>query len=111
MAVLPHQDKINRDSYTETPPNRVLRTEMEAGIDKTRRRTTNAPRPVSFKIYPLSDSEVTTFDDFYLANDAIRIDFTNPRTDAQVKARFISPPKYTAIETDWSVDVELEIIP
>lgn len=111
MATLPFQTKINRDSYTETPPDRVLRTEMESGIDKTRRRTTNAPRPVSFKIFPLTDTEVTTFDDFYLANDAIRIDFTNPRTDTAVKARFTSAPKYAYVETGWSITVELEIIP
>ena len=111
MVALPHQDKINRESYTETPPNRVLRTEMETGVDKTRRRSTNAPRPVSFKIFPLTDAEVTTLDDFYLTNDITKIDFTHPRTDTQVSATFTSTPKYNYTETAWSVDVELEIIP
>lgn len=111
MTTFPLQDKINRESYTETPPDRVLRTEMGAGVDKLRRRTTNAPRPVSFKMFPLTDAEVTTLDDFYLANDAVKFDFTSKRIDSTVNARFTAPPKYNYNEVGWSVDVELEIIP
>lgn len=110
MATWPTSIKVSRTGFEETPPDRVLRTSMEAGLDKLRRRTSNAPRPVSFSLF-LTDAQVQTLDDFYLANDALRFDFTDPRTDSAVEARFKSPPKYSLNETMWDVSVELEIMP
>lgn len=109
MATWPSSIEINRTNYDETPPDRVIRTQMEAGFDKIRRRTTNAPRMVNLNLF-LTDAEVATLDAFYLANDALRFDFTDPRTDTAVKARFKSPPKYKLEETMWRVSVELEYV-
>lgn len=110
MATWPATLLVNRRNYTEEPPDRVQRTQMEAGVDKLRRRTTNAVRRIKIKLF-LTDALVETLDDFYLANDAIQFDFTDPRTDTGVKARFLTNPKYNYNETMWDVDVELEILP
>lgn len=110
MATWPTTLLVNRRNYTEEPPDRVLRTSMEAGVDKLRRRTTNAVRRVKFKLF-LTDALVETLDAFYLANDSLQFDFTDPRTDDAVKARFVTNPKYAYSETMWDVDVELEILP
>lgn len=111
MATLLYQDRINRAGYDETPPVRVLRTQMDVGIDKTRRRSSNAARPVNFKIYPLTDAEVDLFDAFYLTNDAVKFTYTSPRTDTNVYARFLTPPKYNYVETGWEVTINAEILP
>lgn len=109
MATWPSTLKINRANYSEAPPDRVIRTQMEAGFDKLRRRTTNAPRLIDLKLF-LTDAEVTTLDGFYTANDADRFDFTDPRTNTTVRARFRSPPKYNLREYNWDVNVQLEIV-
>lgn len=109
MATWPSALQVNRQGFKETPPDRLIRTQMETGADKLRRRFTNAPRPLNFKLF-LTDAQVATLDAFYLANDAIRFNFTDPRTDTSVKARFLSPPEYSYRETMWEVSVSLEII-
>ena len=109
MATWPSQIKITRKNYKESPPNRVIKTEMETGIAKKRRRTSKAKRPLELMLF-LNDDDLEVFDTFYLDNDALRFDFTDPRTDEVVKARFESPPEYTARETMWDISVSLEIV-
>lgn len=110
MAVWPVSLTITKDNFSEEPPDRVLRTGMDKGPDKLRRRTTANIRPVTISLF-LDDTGVDTLDDFYLANDVERFDFEHPRTGDTVEARFVEPPKYTIDETMWRVTVRLEILP
>ena len=109
METWPSTFLIARDGYDETPPDRVLRSKMDVGPDKTRRRSSNAVRPLKLSL-TLTDALLVTFDAFYLANDAIAFTFPDPRTATNVQARFVSPPKYAYDETLWKVAVELEIL-
>lgn len=110
MATWPSELAITRDNYRETPPDRVIRSNMGVGPDKLRRRSSSAVRKLSLILF-LNDTELQTLDDFYLANDSLAFDFTDPRTDAVVRARFASPPSYPERETNWNASVELEILP
>ena len=110
MATWPTAIVITRDNYKETPPNNVIRTNMDVGPAKLRRRTTANIRPVELSLV-LTDDLLDTFDAFYLANDALRFDFPNPRTEETVSARFANTPDYTLNETVWNVKVSLEILP
>lgn len=112
MATLPAnlQAKITRTGFKEVAPDNVIRTPMEFGPDKVRKRTSANVRAVSVSMF-LTDDEVDDLDDFYEANDALRFDMTHPRTQLSVEARFVNPPSYTARETHWDVSLELEILP
>ena len=110
MATFPLQTKINKESFEETPPDRVFRTNMDVGEDKTRRRSSKGPREVKFKMFPLTGAEIATLDSFFLTNDAIKFDITHPRTDSLVKARFLRPPVYRTREVDWEVNCNLEFL-
>lgn len=110
MATWPSTFLINRNGYKETPPDRVLRSKMDIGPDKTRKRSSAEVRKLNITL-TLTDALMVTFDAFYLANDAIAFTFPDPRTATNVQARFVSPPKYDYEETIWSVGVQLEILP
>jgi hypothetical protein len=104
----------NVNSFEESPPQTTLRTQMEIGPDKVRKRFSAGIRPVSFKLI-LTAVQVATLDTFYVtgtSGGALRFDYTHPRTSAAVKARFIDTPRYKSIDPSYyEADVKLEILP
>lgn len=110
MAMWPFSENMLRDGYVETVPNNVIRSTMDKGPQKVRRRTTANVRKIEFQL-KFTRPELQTFDDFYLANDSVAFDFTHPRTNQQVRARFTDVPSYSLNETVWQVAVKLEILP
>lgn len=115
MAVWPSTLPLPAAStFKETPPDNVIRSSMERGPDKVRRRTTANVRPVSFMLL-LSEAQVEILDSFYVSDTfsgSEAFDFTHPRTLAAVKARFVSPPEFNEREAVlWEASVSLEILP
>jgi hypothetical protein len=111
METWPSSLVIRRDGFKESPPSRQLRSSMDVGEDKVRKRSSRAVRKVTVQML-LTDSLVDTFDDFYLANDDLAFSFSHPRTNESVVARFTSDsPSYEPNETMWNVIVNLEILP
>jgi len=104
------------DTFTETPPNNAISTQMDKGPDKVRRRTTANVRPISFSM-KLTSTQVETLDDFYTNttfSGVVDFDYTHPRTNQPVTARFKagSPPQYSESSgVLWNASVELEILP
>lgn len=100
-------------SFQETPPENTIRSSMDKGPAKTRRRTTANVRNISFRLY-LSPDNVTVLDDFFV-NDtfsgAIEFDFVHPRTGLSVQARFVQNPSYSSRSIGYDVAVNLEILP
>ncbi len=98
----------------ESPPDNALRTSMDKGPDKIRRRTTANVRPLSFSIY-LDDDQVQEMDEFYnedTYSGSVEFDYVHPRTLANVSARFTAPPQYSHREAGlWTVNVSLEVLP
>ena len=91
------------EGYRETPPNQIIRSQMDQGPAKLRRRTTAAVR--LFQVgFMLSQSQIDDLENFYLTTlvgGALSFDFTHPRTGATVTCRFASPPEYSAANGDY----------
>lgn len=94
-ATLPQY--VFAQGYEETFPDEVLRTQMDAGPAKVRRRFTAGTRPFSVQV-PLTATQVADFDSFFLndiAAGALSFDWVHPRTQAAATLRIVtpSPPK------------------
>lgn len=110
MASWPSKFKINRDNFTEKLPNRVIRSNMDVGPAKTRRRTVLGVKELSGGIHCLPE-DYPEFEQFYLDNDAVWFDFPHPRTGQIVRARFKDVPSATLNETIYEITFSLEILP
>ncbi len=101
-----------RSGYKESPPDLSMRSAMDTGPDKVRRRSSNGPRPVSFNLF-LTDAQRIILDDFYTtttASGSFSFDFTHPVSHSTVTARFTAPPDFAANGEFWNVNVALEIL-
>ena len=98
----------------ESPPNNTIRTAMDKGPEKIRRRTTANIRPISFNMV-LTAAEIQILDDFYdgdTFSGSESFDYTHPRTGVACTARFVSPPQYSEHEgAAYYAAVQLEILP
>lgn len=116
-ASLPQQPLV--DGYEEGFPNTLVRTQMDKGPDKVRRRFTAGTRTFTIQLL-LDETQVQTLDDFIdidLEGGALRFDWTHPRTGASVQFRFI-PVNNDAIVTYQTVSskfyraqAQVEILP
>lgn len=101
-------------SYKENPPKLTLRTEMEQGPAKVRKRFTAGVRMLSFTLC-LTKAEVEILDDFFVddvASGALSFDYSHPRTAVACKARITKEPQYTGVDPDYyEAQIELEILP
>ena len=87
------------EGLEEQPPDVAVRTEMDAGPPKVRRRHTTNARPFTGRVV-LIKTEVATFDEFYvttLKGGTLRFDYTNPRTGDTDDFLFAGVPKYRNI--------------
>lgn len=108
MTTWPSTLPIRKDGYKESPPKRQLRSNMDVGPDKIRRRTSMKIRNVSVQGF-WTDEQVEIFDQFYLDNDDSFFDFIHPRTGQTVTARFLDEePSYDPNETMWDVSFKME---
>lgn len=102
------------EAFKETAPNMVVRTQMDAGPAKIRRRFTAAPRPMTMQ-FSLTSTQVAALDTFYvttLTGGADEFDWNDPRTNSSESFRFLAPPEYTPAGGDnWTATVSLELMP
>ena len=101
------------DGYRETPPDTTMRTSMDAGPDKVRRRYTSGSRPFALR-YHLTATQVATLETFYTTTSrsgSLLFNWTHPRSGATVEARFLGAPQYAAIEHEGDVSVAIEVMP
>jgi hypothetical protein len=102
------------EGYTESPPNTMLITEMDAGPAKRRQRYTAAPRPISGAVILSSKDQLNDLDEFYvteLKGGTLTFLWQDRNGDDQTYA-FLEPPVYEFIEPDKiRVAMKLEIRP
>lgn len=103
------------DTLKEVPPANSIRSSMDRGPDKIRRRTTANVRPISFGLF-LSKADLAIFDTFFVTTTASgsgEFDYTHPRTKAACTARFAAEPEYSERSGSgfYDVSVSLEILP
>lgn len=111
-ATLPPLTEL--DGYTESPPKNLLRTQMDAGPAKVRRRFTAGVRQISGKLLMHKD-QVAALDSFHqndLASGALKFDSLHPRTGAAATFRFAAEPAFAARSgLYYDVTLQLEILP
>lgn len=102
------------DGYRESIPETAIRTTMEQGPAKLRRRTTAQARTLGLE-YIMSAEQVTALETFFistLSGGVLSFTFTHPRTGNSVSCRFKKPPQYTAHNgLFYHVAIELEVLP
>jgi hypothetical protein len=102
------------DGFSETPPDLTLRTQMEQGPAKTRRRTTAGVTQMT-AAYFLTRAQVETLLDFYtadLSGGSLSFAFVHPRTGDNVNVRFRQPPALTPLNGIYCrVKLSLEVLP
>ena len=99
--------------YTEQPPKLTIRTEMDAGPAKVRRRFSAGVRPLSC-IWTMDDAQLATLDAFFtvtLEGGAKRFNARHPRTGQTVEMRFVGEPSYARLDGGWEVTAQLEVMP
>lgn len=107
-------DYLLKDGYSEMPPEVTLRTRMETGPAKVRRRATNAVRPIRGTVR-LSAAQKALLDAFYvdtLVGGSLAFDWVHPVTRGAASFRFVTRPTFTpAAGTNWNAALDLEILP
>jgi len=102
------------NTIVETPPENTIRTQMEVGPAKVRRRTTANVRPLRFSI-TCTPTQAAALDTFYTATTsggADEFDYSHPRTGDSVSARFTQAPTYSDVNGQaYRIDIALEIMP
>lgn len=101
--------------YTEQPPATTIRTNMDAGPPKVRRRFTAGVRLFTFT-WIMTKAQVAIFDTFYnttLEGGSVSISgLAHPRTGAAATFRFAGQPSYVYLGPDaWRITTPMEILP
>lgn len=96
--------------YQETLPISTVRTAMEVGPDKVRKRTDANPRNV-IGVMKMTAAQLVTLETFYNTTTNGGADqFTFPFRTGTENARFLSPPAYTVVASDlFNVSLALEV--
>ena len=99
--------------YGQKAADVVLRTGMDIGPAKVRRRASAGVEPVEGKqIYTSTElGYLRTFYDTTLLNGALRFSWKDPITKSSEELRFTKPPAWTAVEGKYQVALSLEIMP
>jgi len=112
-VTLPSFDEILIDTYQEVAPDNIIRTQMELGPDKIRKRGTAAPTPFTGSLYMTSTQVgiLRTFYDGTISYGADSFDAVHPRTSSAITARFTAQPQIARMGADWVVAIGCEILP
>jgi hypothetical protein len=102
------------DGFRETLPDTVIRTQMDQGPAKLRRRTGAGTAQMSLA-YLMDRAQVEALTDFFneeVAGGAYAFTFAHPVTGAGLSCRFRQPPQYAPLNGEWfRVSLELEALP
>jgi hypothetical protein len=103
--------KFRRDGFAQGTATDTIRSEMDRGVAKVRRRTSAAARPMSGDMV-LTEAQLVTLEAFREANVAVPIYFPNPRPSGNLLVRFDGPIEWSAFGgVYWLVKLKFEIMP
>jgi|SaaInlStandDraft_3_1057020.scaffolds.fasta_scaffold35421_2 hypothetical protein len=102
------------DGYQEIMADNAIRTQMDVGLAKVRKRSTAAP--VRFQLaYNMTATQVTTLETFFntTINDGVdQFTMANPRTTVSENFRITAPPQITISSgTNYRVVITMERLP
>jgi len=107
-------DNPIQDGYEEARKDGRVRTQMDAGPPKVRRRFTAVVTEFPVRFH-MRSSEVNTLEDFWetdLEGGTLRFDWTHPRKDTALQFRFVEPYTVQSLGgTLYEVSATLEVLP
>ena len=101
------------DGYTSRPGDNVVRTEMDVGPAKVRRRGSAGVRRISVR-YRMTPAQSDDFEAFYndtLRSGALRFTWPGPAGGDSLTARILPTPVWRPRGANWTVSMDLEILP
>lgn len=103
------------DGFQNSPPDLILRSSMEVGPAKQRRRATAGVRPVQGKII-VNETQLAEFIEFFdddLLSGSLRFSWVDPLDGATaVEMRFTEVPPWTPVDPGiYEIVMSLEILP
>ena len=100
--------------FSEQVPNTLIRTEMDAGPAKVRRRFTAGVRKLGMSML-LTKAQIAILDTFVVTTTnggADQWTWENPRTKVTTSFRFVNLPTYkTHGGDDWTANFQVDILP
>lgn len=102
--------------FQEKQPDLVVRTQMDVGPAKARRRATDGVTTFQMTLPPLTYAQAQSLVSFWkgaCAGGALWFDWLHPRLETGARFRFVKPPVLTHIPGAalWDVSLELEMLP
>lgn len=115
MAVWPSTlPKPNPDGYQEVMPSNTIRSEMDVGPAKVRKRATSATTKYRLN-FEMDNTDVNTLETFFTTtiNDGVdTFTMDDPRNGTSETFRIVSPPETVALTGVWfRVSVNMEKLP
>ncbi len=110
-ATLPQEPLV--DGFSGTIQDTLIRTSMDAGPEKTRRRFTAASEYYTVS-WVMTDAQFTTFRSFFkdtIADGSIEFEMNHPITGETVLVRFRGVYKISLAGTGYLVNAEIEVLP
>jgi hypothetical protein len=104
---------VLQDGYDETITDGSIRSKMDAGPAKARRRFTSTNEFVRCSMH-ITQAQWATARYFYLTTLATVLPFTwtHPSTGASANLRFVSPPRITPAGGGYvRLSLDLEVVP
>lgn len=104
---------IEESGYSESLGDGLLRSKMDVGPAKVRRRFTATVEKVKGTM-TMSSTQWTALRTFYyttLAGGSLAMTFAHPSTGASVQCRFVTPPSAAARSPYVVVTLDLEVLP
>ncbi|MBU1567721.1 MAG: hypothetical protein KJ630_19115 [Proteobacteria bacterium] len=111
-ATLPQVPLVN--GYSEKPANNSIRSKMDVGPAKSRRRISAGVREHKAS-YLLTSAQLTTFETFYettLLSGSEKFTWIHPRTKVSGEWRIKALPEWSPLGNGWyGLTLELELLP
>ena len=111
-AELPQQLFVN--GYSQSFAETTIKSDMDAGPAKVRRRFTAGVEPVSGTML-LTETQLGYLRTFFvdtLLGGSLRFSWTKPPAHSTAcEMRFTAPPSWTKVEGDYEVNLSLEVLP
>lgn len=101
-------------TFNETIEDSVLRTQMDSGPDKTRRRFTAVPTNISFDLRPISHVQYAELQAWFrnsLGGGALAFSAKHPLTGVDGDFRFRRPFRARFSGHKVAIRLELELLP
>lgn len=106
-------NEFEREGYQEGFANNVIKSNVDSGPPKRRRRTSANIKTLQGRIQ-MTTAETELLETFFYdtVGEANEFDFTHPRKETTISVVFSEPPTLVQIGPDlWSVSIKLEVQP